>query len=343
MTMRRLSGLALLLPLFLSCSDDSYVVVSVLARSGSVDGVAQFRVSIGNSLEESILHYPKGPSESSTIDTIHPITFSVEFGSGKEGTATIEVEPLSSSRSVLGYGKATVEIAEGKVSNVDVLVVPGAVRPAHGMDSGSLACDPYSPTTNCGGNQTCGLICDADQPSVSMCYLAGSAKPGEACSNNNDCEPGLQCFSFIASGCSVRTCLRFCNSDDAACGEQAAYCNVPIQCGITPFQTCSRPCDPTGVGTGGCAAGLACFVYAGDTTDCACPGLGGVGSPCTQNSGCGGSGCSGCQAGLSCVVPTGGTSGTCRPICDLAALICPSGTSCHAFEKSTRKIFGFCQ
>jgi hypothetical protein len=355
MNLRPLLLLTSVLPLSSACSDDSYAVVSVLTYSNSATGVAQFRVYVGNGSDGDTLHYPKGPTESLTIDTSHPITFSVEFSSSRGGIATFEVEPLSSiDGTVLGYGKSSVEIVKGKVTNVTVVVVLGTVRPAHGLDAGAgsdggtLACDPYNPAAACGADQTCGLLCDDNQPAVGMCYLTGPGKPGDICTTNNDCVPGSQCFSFTAVGCSVMTCLRFCNNNDALCGEQGAYCNVPIQCGITPsFLACSRPCDPTGTATTACATGLACFVYTGDTTDCACAGLGDIGATCTQNSGCNGeSGCSGCRAGLSCVVPTsstGGTTGTCRPICSLATPICPTGTTCHAFDSSTRKLYGFCQ
>jgi hypothetical protein len=33
----------------------------------------------------------------------------------------------------------------------------------------------------------------------------------------------------------------------------------------------------------------------------------------------------------------------CRPICKLAAPVCPSGTTCHAFDGSTRLLYGFCK
>ena len=111
---------------------------------------------------------------------------------------------------------------------------------------------------------------------------------------------------------------------------------------------CSRPCDPTGTGSVGCAAGLSCFIYGKETTDCACAGLGKLGAACSQNSGCDTEpGClGGCRAGLSCIVPTGadaGASGTCRPVCTLAAPVCPTGTTCRVFDGSTRLVYGFCQ
>ena len=356
--MNRRSLLALaLLPFLGACADDTYAVVSVLTHSGSVDGVTQFRIHVESVAAQDVLYYPQQPSESLHLDTSHPVTFSVQFGASHAGPATFEVEPIGvdTKGAALGYGKNTVAIEKGKVVNVSVLVVLGALRPEHGMDAGAgdsgtsqLTCDPYAPASACGANQTCGLLCGANQPAVGMCYAAGSGTPGVACASNVDCVPGSQCFTFTATGCSVMTCLRFCNSD-AMCGEQNAFCNVPIPCGsTTPFAACSRPCDPTGTGAVGCAVGLSCFVYAGETADCACPGQGDVGAACTQNSGCNGeAGCAGCGAGLSCVVPAGAaagsSSGVCRPICTLATRTCPTGTTCQAFNSSTRLVYGFCQ
>ena len=353
--MSRLFLALALLPSLAACTDDSYAVVSVLTYSGTIDPVAQFRVHVESDSEQDTLLYPKQPSEALHLDTSHPVTFSVEFSTSRTGSAVFEVEPLDVQGTVLGYGKSAATIDKGKVFNVQVAVVPGAVKPEHGLDAGAgadsgasqLACDPYAPNLACGANRTCGLLCNTDQPAVGMCYAAGPGKPGDTCASNNDCGPGAQCFAFTAVGCSVMTCLRFCNHDDAMCGEQGAFCNVPIQCGSTsPFAACSRPCDPTGAGTSGCAPGLACFVYAGETTDCACPGLGEVGAACTQNSGCSGeAGCAGCKAGLSCVVPAGASAdaGVCRPICALAAPACSAGTTCHPFDGSTRLVHGFCQ
>ena len=342
--------LGLLLP---GCKDDSYAVVSVLTYSDSISAVAQFRVHVGNGADVDALYYPRQPTESLVIDTSRPVTFSVEFGTSRGGPTSFEVEPLDVSGNTLGYGKADATIVKEKVFKVTVLVVPGALRPEHPLDAGagddagasSLVCNPYAPAAACGAGQTCGLLCNAGEPAVGMCYAGGAGKPGEVCAGNSDCQPGSQCFTFTAVGCQVMTCLRFCNNDDAACAETGAYCNVPIACGTTPpFAACSRPCEPTGNGTAGCASGLGCFVYADETTDCACPGVGILGASCSQNQGCNGeAGCAGCKAGLSCVIPSGGTSGICRPMCTLAAPACPTGTTCNAFAGSTKKLYGFCQ
>lgn len=345
----------LLLALVPACKDDSYALVSVLTYSDSLADVAQFRVHVSNVSAQDMLYYPRQPSESLVLDTVHPITFSVEFDSSRGGLTTFEVEPLDPLGTSLGYGKTDATIVKNKVFKVTVLVVPGAIRPERSIDAGagddggtgSLNCDPYAPASACGPGQTCGLLCAASEPAVGMCYAAGSGNPGDACAGNDDCRPGSQCFTFSATGCSVQTCLRFCNHDDSACAEQGAYCNVPIDCGSTPpFAACSRPCNPTLSANAGCAAGLDCFVYADETTDCACAGLGVEGSACTQNQGCNGeTGCAGCLAGLSCVVPAGDLTGmgVCRPICSLAAPACATGTTCRAFAGSTSLLYGFCQ
>jgi hypothetical protein len=383
--MRRLPCLALLAALAVlpACKDDSYAVVSVLALSGTIEPVAQFRVYVGNDADADVLLYPKQPKQAGktlVLDASRPVTFSVEFSRSRGGPVSFGVEALDPQGVVLGYGQSQAVIAKGKVFRVTVYLESKAVRPPEldggtGLDSGTvdvgagldgggpidgggrdardsssaLACDPYQPALACGAGKTCGLLCDPGKPAVGMCYAAGAGNPGSACDKNDDCLPGTQCFTFSAVGCQVKTCLRFCNNDDAACGEPGAFCNVPIQCGTTtpPFLACSRPCDPTGAASVGCAPGLTCFVYGDDTTDCACAGVGVVGATCTQNQGCSGElGCTGCAAGTSCVVPAGAgaaATGTCRPICRLAAPACPTGTTCIPFTNSTRKLFGFCQ
>jgi len=337
-----------------ACADHSFAVVSVLTYSGSLDDVAQFRVHVTNASSEDVLLYPKSPSQSLHLDTTRPVTFSVEFDASLSGQTAFEVEAISKDGKVVAYGKSSAPVGKDDVAPVLVKVVPGAVRPENPVDGGtsidgeSLSCDPYTPGAACGVGPTCGVLCAPNEPAVAMCYGAGAGKPGDACTSNADCDPGSQCFTFTAIGCNVMTCLKFCK-DDPACGQADAYCNVPIQCGSTPaLSACSSPCIPTLATNNGCAAGLSCFVYAGETTDCACPGLGAVAAACTQNSGCNGEpGCSGCGPGLSCVIPTGTDAGTgagsCRPVCKLAAPACPSGTTCHAFDNSSRRLYGFCQ
>lgn len=333
------------------CADDTFAVVSVTTRSSSLDDVAQLRVHVSKSTAEDVLLYPPKSSRTLRLDTERPVTFSVEFKDWS-GKATFEVEPLGKDGETLAYGKTSIMVTRHAVAAVAVDVVPGAVRPDHPlggvMSDDPLSCTPDVPADACGTDRTCGLLCTPGSPAAAMCYAAGVGKPGEACASNGSCAPGSQCFTFSAVGCNVTTCLKFCNSD-SACGDGNTFCNVPIPCGASSrFTACSHPCDPTVTVNTGCAVGLSCFVYSGETTDCACPGFGSTGASCTQNSGCNGElGCAGCAVGSSCVIPTGTDagvgSGVCRPVCKLAEPACPSGTSCHPFDNSSRRLFGFCQ
>jgi hypothetical protein len=345
-TKRKLSVLSFLL-LCAGCADDSFVVVSVTTHSGSLDNVDQLRVYVKSGTSEDVLLYPKKAARPMHLDTLPAVTFSIDFGSST-GAASVEVEPLASDGAVLAYGRASASIVRRGVVSLPVEVFLGAVRPAHppgGEDS--MLCAPSAPADACGANRTCGVLCSPQTPAASLCYGAGTRDPGESCTSTNDCSPGAQCFTFSAAGCNVTTCLKFCD-DDSSCGGNA-NCNVPVACGTSaPFKTCSRPCDPTLASSTGCAPGLACSVYAGNRTDCACPGLGSVGASCTRNSGCSGEpGCAGCSAGLSCVIATGAVpgsgTGVCRPVCRLADRTCPAGTTCHAFDNASQPLYGFCQ
>jgi hypothetical protein len=142
------------------------------------------------------------------------------------------------------------------------------------------------------------------------------------------------------------TCLRFCNSD-AMCGEQNAFCNVPIQCGTPPLCGLFPPLrSHRNRGRGLCRGAFVLRLCWRDHR-LRLPGLGDVGAACTQNSGCNGeTACAGCRAGL---------SASCRPAPrrqqqrrlppDLhpGHAACPTGTTCHAFDSSTRLVYGFCQ
>lgn len=325
----RMMALAALLLSLPACNDHSYALVSVLTESGSVSGVAQFRVVVHSGADQDVLSYPRQPTANLTLDDKHAVTFSVEFDSSRSGDATFEVEPRDRSGVSLGKGSAAATLAKEGVVSVTVRV-----------SLAGLLCSPYAPATTCGAGATCGLVCEQGMPAAGICYPAGSGKPGEVCASNSDCAPGSQCFDFSTAGCPVKTCLRFCDHDDAACDETDAYCNVPIACGTgAPFLACSRPCDPAVAGTTGCASGLGCFVYADETTDCACPGTGTVGSSCTQNSDC--------TSGTSCIVPVqvdaGAGTGACRPICRLASPACPGGLTCRPFDQAKRNLYGYCQ
>jgi hypothetical protein len=134
-----------------------------------------------------------------------------------------------------------------------VLVVLGALRPEHGLDGGGAARQRHQPAFLRSLRAGLGLRSESDlRTSVQRGPASGGhvlcGRTGQArrhLRSNNDCAPGSQCFTFTATGCSVMTCLRFCNNDDAMCGEQNAYCNVPIQCGTaSPSRPVLGPATP---------------------------------------------------------------------------------------------------
>jgi len=162
--MKRMSVLVLAaLPALLGCQDDSFAVVSVRLFSGTLDGIAQFRVYVGNQGEQERLFYPKQPSESLHLDTNHPVTFSVEFSTSREGEAIFEVAPLDKSLSGLGYGISSVAISKGKVATVQVVVYAGAVRPERGLDGGTASEACAYGTASC---QTCAVAVSSSAAAV---------------------------------------------------------------------------------------------------------------------------------------------------------------------------------
>jgi hypothetical protein len=242
----------------------------------------------------------------------------------------IEIEPLSVEGTVLGYGRSTTTLASGKVLRPNVYVVAGALRP-DGSDTGPAPlCSPNDPATVCGPNRTCALaVCAAPAQAEGMCFAAGPGVPGQACEQNWDCAVRSQCFEMgrDVPGCAVKTCLRFCNAD-ADCAEAGALCNTSLACGL---KVCSRPCDPRGAATTGCAAGLNCFIYSAESTDCACPGSRGAGvsgTACATDAQCG--------PGYLCVTP----EGRCHPVCRRSDGACPTGTTCTALSGYT--LYGAC-
>ena len=109
----------IVLPLLLAaCADDSFAVIELLAYSGTLDGVSQFRVHVTTASAEEVLLYPPQPTRSLHLDADRPVTFSVEFGAAHSGEATFEIEALSPQDTVLGYGKSSGTISKHTVSSV---------------------------------------------------------------------------------------------------------------------------------------------------------------------------------------------------------------------------------
>jgi hypothetical protein len=313
------------------CSDDkSYAVVSVLSSDHPLPNVAQLRVTVttGQNREyHQQLFFPDKPLPATALlqlDLTTPITFSVSFRTMFKGDVIFEVEPLDATQTLLGRGTSAAQpINVGKVTYANVTVVP--------------TCDPLASANTCGANQTCALVCDAQSRPQMACFPAGLKNPGELCTDVSDCLPGSECFEFKAcsSAQPIKTCRVFCNSD-TACGL-GSTCSTNVSCDATStaFKLCSRPCDPTGPATGGCAAGLYCFLYAAETTDCACRDasrVGVVATPCSTDADC--------QPGLMCVDRAG--SKTCQTICQIASPSCPTGTKCTTLTNPDYKTFGAC-
>jgi hypothetical protein len=313
-------------------ADKSYALVSVRSTSGQFNDVAQLLVTVQNGRFVDDLSYPKTLDSMKLVrfDEVQPLTFSVGYrSSSHQGTLVVEVTPLNAAGATLGYGKGTAEIVAEKVTEVSVPVMRGASPPVRldagtdgreagpGPDAGP-PCDPVAPTSCNGG--TCFVACRVNQPAVGMCTMAGTKNAGD-----------LSCGTGKPS---LKTCLRFCK-DDGQCGS--GRCSTPIPCNgkDTEFKACSQACNPVGEATQGCAAGLNCFVFAGEIPDCECSGsvhAGGDGVACATSQEC--------KAGFLCVSMGGAKS--CRPVCRLdAPTTCATGT-CTKLVDPDYKIFGAC-
>jgi hypothetical protein len=325
-------------------SDKSYALVSVLSSGGQFNDVAQLHVEARNAASLDMLDYkPRAGTAVVRFDETQPLTFSIGYHSSSHtGTLLVAVTPLDQAGKVLGYGEGTAVLVADQITNVTVRVTRGASPPAR-LDGGAPdgeapdaapLCDPVTPTTCNGG--TCYLACRTNQPAVGMCTAGGSKQPGEACTGNEECSPGSQCFTFsCGSQPVVKTCLRFCN-DDSVCGT--GHCGTPVPCGgqSTSFKACSRTCDPVGTATQGCAAGLRCFVFAGESPDCDCAGDTHVkteGTDCAVSDEC--------LPGLLCVKMAAGK--TCRPLCRLDTPgTCAEGQKCTLLVDPEYKTYGAC-
>jgi hypothetical protein len=314
-----------------ACSDDkSYAVVSVYSGVHPIPNVAQLRVDVNTQQFHQQLVYPDRPRASTSLlqlDSTTAVTFSVSFRTMFKEAVTFTVEALDGAGVSLGKGTSAPQpINVGQVTYATVYVAP--------------PCDPTSPATTCGTNQTCVLSCDKTTSLPQLtCSAAGLKNPGESCTDISDCLPGSECFEFKACSTAAqprKTCRRFCNND-ATCGS-GSNCSATVACdgASTPtFKLCTRPCDPTGDATGGCAAGLLCFLYAAETTDCSCLDSSrakAVGTECSSDQDC--------QPGVMCVDRDG--SKTCQAICKLASPDCPTGTTCTALTSPSYKVFGAC-
>jgi hypothetical protein len=322
-TVMALAGLLAVIP---ACSDDkSYAVVTVRMAAGEVNDVAQFVVYVENGpTRNSILYYPQVPR--GTRDGTFRLTpqdsidFSVSFASSYAGLLKIGVEARNVNE-VLGYGAAEKSIDPGHKIELDVSIQRGARAPVLGVpDAGAPDTSPVSacaftnPAATCGPGQTCVVSCSGAMP-LGKCAPGGTGKDNDLCRDNQDCEPGTQCFNYTCG----RVCRKFCNTDADCSGGS---CNRRVSCNMpTEQRYCSRACDPRGTATGGCPGSFRCLLFnENPSCDCTEPTrTGGDGAECefTTN----------CLPGFMCVM-MGSPKPVCRPICKRTEPDCAPGRTC---------------
>ena len=209
------------------------------------------------------------------------------------------------------------------------------------MDVTFPGCDPVPPT--CATGQTCQINCTTSQ---GECTAGGTGGPGTPCTTNKDCAPGSQCFDYGSTGCDVKVCLRFCDTD-ALCSTGGAdggadggaassptgttsVCQGLVPCNgfLTSYHTCTFGCDPrqaaVAAGSTGCPAGLSCIVVGSmDQVDCACPEA--------SRKGMDGADCEGgadCAPGYICNLMAAAKK--CRAVCrcDAKNMTCTAANAC---------------
>lgn len=354
------------------CADDSYLVVTLVSANetpfANVGLIAVDVTSLSDGKTKR-LPYNSGMKPIG-FDKDAGKTLSVSFSPSRSGEVSLTVTAFSASMNdcVLGQGMTTGSIVKGDVSTAKVALQHTGLcmQPDGGVPTdGPITfpgCDPIAPMCPLTG-QTCYIDCTSRTGS---CVSGGTKGPGEACSGNNDCMPGTQCFDYgTIPGCAAgtRVCLKFCasNSDCAVgagggqaggpdggmAGPVASACLNPVVCPstsmsprevTTTYSTCSFSCDPRGDATAGCPAGLRCFLFASPGTteqlpDCGC-------SPPTRTKSEGTS----CSASTECL--PGHVCDTvmtvCRRLCRMdTPTDCRAAETCVALTNSTQ--FGVCR
>lgn len=312
-------------------SSQSFMVVTVQsADTTPITQVASLQVTVTNGASSQTLTYPAPDQVPFTITgTLDPATgkigttFSVSFSTAHVNDLVVQVSALNALGTAVGTGQADAAITPGGIASVTIALehlYPG--------------CDPAALT--CGAAMTCAVNCAVQSGS---CVAAGTGAAGSLCSQNVDCAPGTQCFSYgggaTTPGCQLGACLKFCKSD-ADCGSGSLCqgkvpCTVGTTTSLTAYHTCTFACDPRGAATTGCPAGLHCFlVDTMDQVDCACTQAGQTkveGQDCTSGTEC--------APGLVC-------TSQCHKACLLAAnnTDCGAGQTCAALTND--QIYGVC-
>jgi hypothetical protein len=317
-----------LLGLGAACSaDKSYAVVTVRAAEGELTGITQFVAYVSNGpARESTLYYPQSPLGDRDAIRLTPedsTDFSVSFASSYAGTLTVGVEARTIN-DVLGYGAAEKTIDPGHKIDLDIPIRLGARAPVVGVDAGPTnpddaavsACDFVNPSA-CRPNQSCVVKCSGSGVPLGTCVAGGTAKDGDLCRDNGDCEPGTQCFTYACG----RICRKFCNTN-ADCPMNGT-CDRQVSCDgqATQQHFCSHACDPRGAAKDVCQGELRCVLF-NEVPSCDCPEatrIGDDGAECELTTNC--------KPGFMCV-QTGPAKPVCRPICKRGATDCAAGRIC---------------
>jgi hypothetical protein len=354
----------------------SFIVLDLKATSATeISGVTEVDVDVSQPPSSMLakLRYPV-PSAAGGMLVINDTNInnlSVSFTGGRSGPVTLSVRALDASGCVVGSADdVSVSIRQGDIVAVGVgleahscTTADGGTNDGQPESDAFPGCDPAAPM--CAAGETCQVNCTKN---AGECTPGGSGGSGAACTTNKDCAPGAQCFDYAGTGCPVRICLRFCNSDDTCqpggpanspadggAGDGGApsgprsVCQGLVPCGstITAYHTCTFACDPRQVAaaarTSGCPTGLSCLVVGTmDQVDCSC-------AEATRK-GMDGDDCTGgadCAPGYICNMMA--STKKCRAICRCdknntmsctAKNECGTGKSCAALTNETT--FGIC-
>ena len=206
----------------------------------------------------------------------------------------------------------------------------GAPRDATVVDS-TLAADAVADAASDGGpasdaGAACGAACDPEAThgcgTATRCTFAhgnavceptldaGLAHPGDSCTSEDACGPGLACFATTTGG--PGTCAPVCCPSSSAC-DPASRCRgdgTLVDGQTTPWARCLAPiaCDLAHPAQA-CASREGCYIVDQMAhTECLIAGSAGAGAPCVQPADC--------APGYAC---TGLTARSCVQICFLSS------------------------
>ncbi|HEX4406791.1 MAG TPA: hypothetical protein VH560_18255 [Polyangia bacterium] len=207
-----------------ACSSPKSIVLLSLQSSTPtpIRGVKKVIVAVsqaqGNKLATLTYPPPKG-TDTLTIDEENTTDLTVSFSGGVSGTVDLAVTVENTDGCTIGYGTAATVLRQAGIMTATATIVPAAdcSTADGGTPDGSTppkfpGCDPTTPM--CAGDETCQVNC---MTHMGECTVGGTGAPGSLCNSNADCAAGSQCFDYSKTGCGVKVCLRFCDTDNG-CG-----------------------------------------------------------------------------------------------------------------------------